>query len=468
MMQLRRKRQHLIVFALALAGCSGAAMAGVSAEEAQQLGTTLTAWGAEVAGNKEGSIPAYTGGLRKPPAEFKPASGIYPDPFKDEKPLLTITPKNAAQYADKLSEGQKLLLTRYPDFRMDIYPTHRTMALPEAVAEATIKNATTAATNAAGDGIKGASGGLPFPIPKTGYEVMWNHLMTYMGQALEYNNHSFYVDQNGRRVLTAASGIRNDFPYYQPNNPERDKHFLWQQGWVIDPPGQSGQVFMTREPIDYSTVSRRAWQYVPGQRRVKVVPELAYDSPYPGGSGLQTMDDINLFQGRMDRYSFKLVGKREMYIPYNMYKLYMSQQTNKPEKAMDIIGTAKYLNPDYMRWELHRVWVVEAELLPGKRHIYKKRVFYFDEDGYGAGMADQYDSADKLLRYGLILPMQMYDRDVMLSNAFMHYDFSTNVYMPAGIYVNGPVKSGLEGPGSAGVWSNSDWSPDAMGRGNVR
>ena len=98
--------------ALAITGCLSAS-AEVSPDEAKQLSDTLTPWGAEKAGNKDGSIPAYTGGLTKPPASYDPAKkGMLPDPFADEKPLYSVNAKNMAQYADKLSEGVKAALAR--------------------------------------------------------------------------------------------------------------------------------------------------------------------------------------------------------------------------------------------------------------------------------------------------------------------------------------------------------------------
>ena len=105
------------VMALAIASLVAApALAAVSAEEAKQLGTTLTSTGAEKAGNKDGTIPEYTGGI-KAPAEFKTGSTKRPDPFASEKPRLVITGKDMGAQADKLTEGTKELLKRYPTVR---------------------------------------------------------------------------------------------------------------------------------------------------------------------------------------------------------------------------------------------------------------------------------------------------------------------------------------------------------------
>lgn len=435
------------------------ANAAVSQDEAAQLGKTLTAIGAEKAGNKDGTIPPYTGGLTTSSADFKEGSGIYPNPFKDEKPLYTITAKNMAQYADKLNEGSKELLKRYPDYRMDIYPTRRTAAFPDFINEATIKNATTAKTTAGGIGLEvGAPGGLPFPIPKTGYEAMWNHLMGYNGGAFQYDADGYYVTPDGRVVLNARGTMHVESPYFQPGNPEQDSVYLLQYNWSYAPGALAGQMFETVDPLDFSQKKREAYQYIPGQRRVKVAPELAYDTPAPGGGGQHTMDDTTLFNGEMDRYNFKLIGKKEIYIPYNMYDFMLTQQS--PDGTQKI-ATAKFINPDLMRWELHRVWVVEATLTDGKRHIYKKRTFYLDEDGYGAGVSDEYDNADKLYRMGFVLPIQMYDRKIQFNYWGGTYDFSNGIYV-FWTLPRGPVKAGTQEPGGVKPWSPAEWSSEAM------
>jgi len=437
------------------------AQAAVSPEEAARLGKDLTPVGAEMAGNKDGSIPAYSGGLTTAPDGFVANSGNYVDPFKDEKPLFSITAQNMAQYADKLSEGQKLLLTRNPAYRMDIYPTHRTAAFPEHVLQSTIKNATTAKTTAGGIGVEGASGGLPFPIPQDGYEVMWNHLLTYQGDVIDFPIKAGYAGKDGHYVLTSDSPIHYELPYYQPNNPLKDKIYFRIFSAPTAPGALAGQLFSYTDPLDFSKADRHAYQYIPGQRRVKVTPEFSYDTPNPGGAGLITFDDVALYSGKMDRYAFKLLGKKEMYIPYNNYRALC--------KAPSEVFGPGYLKPEVMRYELHRVWVVEATLLPGKRHIYKKRMFYWDEDGYGYGMTDAYDNADKLLRHGYIPGMQLYDKKVPWAFNFVFNDFSSNVVV--GEFCAGtPVKAGIGngGPGATRAWSEAEWSPEAMAGRGVR
>lgn len=155
--------------------------AGVTADEAAKLKSTLTPFGAEKAGNKDGSIPAWTGGLTKVPAGYEPGSA-RPDPFPDEKPVVQISAKNLEQYKDKLSEGTQTMLRQHPSYRLDVYPTHRTAAAPQWVYDNTFQNATRAKTTAGGNSVENAYGGIPFPIPKSGAEVMWNHLLRWRGE----------------------------------------------------------------------------------------------------------------------------------------------------------------------------------------------------------------------------------------------------------------------------------------------
>ena len=185
-----------------------AALAGVSADEAKQLGSTLTATGAEKAGNKDGSIPAYAGGLTKAPAEYKAGEGLRPDPFAADKPLFAVDAKNMDKYADKLTEGTKALMKKNPDYRIDVYPTQRSVAYPKWVADNTAKCATTAKTTNGGRSMDGCHAGIPFPIPKTGYEAMWNHLVRFSYVCARKRISAWYVEPSGRATLTSnASAI---------------------------------------------------------------------------------------------------------------------------------------------------------------------------------------------------------------------------------------------------------------------
>ncbi|MNZ44111.1 hypothetical protein D3C78_617330 [compost metagenome] len=432
---------------------AGSAQAAVSKSEAQQLGSRLTAVGAEMAGNADGSIPPYTGGLKTAPSGFQANSGKRPDPFAVEKPLYSINAQNMDQYGERLTEAVKALMKRYPTFRIDVYPTHRTMAVPTQVQENTAANALTGETIDGGLGVKNVKAGYPFPIPKDGYEVMWNHLLRYSGDAMEYRYKSWNVDASGRAILATEGVNSDDFPYY--HSPGAD--LFWRlKVRYLGPERRNGEAILLKDAIDVVGKGRSTWQYLPGQRRVRLAPSLNFDTPNPGTGGATTYDDAFVFNGSMERFDFKLVGKKEMYVPYNTYK--MTYET----EPKDLL-TPNHLNPDHVRWELHRVWVVEATLKEGKRHIYSKRVFYIDEDSWAALASDQYDGQGQLYRTVIATPTQSYDVVAPFTNSYFAYDLVGGIYT---LVVHlGDEKGGLK---YIKPLSERDWNADSLAGRGVR
>ena len=452
-------RKSLMVVALASLA-AGPTLAAVTADEARQLGTTLTAVGAEKAGNKDGTIPEFTGGLTTIPATFKKGSGIRPDPFEADKPRLTITAKDAAANADKLTEGTKELLKRYPaTMRLDVYPTRRSVILPAKVLANTAKNAVTTKSVNGGQGVEGMLPGLPFPIPKTGFEAMWNHLVRFTGVAYNAKYVTWNVDSAGVASLSTAGNLTNEFPLYEPKRidtvaKENDPYFKLKL-FYTGPARRAGEALIVIDSVNPIVQPRRGWLYLPGQRRVKLAPDLAYDTPNPGTAGTSTYSDAFVFNGAMDRFDFKLIGKKEMYVPYNGYRLMYAMDSKAP-------ATANHVNPDFMRWELHRVWVVEATLKPGARDLYSKRVFYLDEDSWVALAADQYDAKGQLYRSTIANMTYSYDVSAVNADNYAFYDFVSGAYSLVG---------GVGG-GSGMVYVDPlpelQWSPETLAGSGVR
>ncbi|CAM3999701.1 DUF1329 domain-containing protein [Roseateles saccharophilus] len=439
---------------LIAASLTAAASAAVSADEAKALGATLTPVGAEKAGNKDGSIPAWTGGNTTAPTGFKPGDGIRPNPFAGDKPRLQIDAKNMAAHTGQLTEGTKALLQKYPSYRIDVYPTQRSVAFPKWVYENTARNALKAKTLNEGRSIEGAHAGFPFPIPKTGNEVMWNHLMRFNGQSYEAKYRNVAVDANGRATLATEGTSVQEYPYWDNSKPSSEVY------WKIKitysgPARRAGEALMIIDPLDIGTRDRRAWTYLPGQRRVKVAPDLAFDTPNPGTAGSTTFDDSFIFTGSMDRYDFKLVGKKEMFVPYNDYAaVYQAKQ--------DDLVKPNHLNPDLVRWELHRVWVVEATLKEGKRHIYAKRTFYIDEDSWAALASDEYDARGQLYRTGFAYNAPSYDLPAPYTDMFGHYDLVSRQYSLTGLIAEtGGVRHTKPLP-------EREWTADALAGSGVR
>lgn len=373
------------LFATMAVGVSSSALAG----DAARLGSDLTPFGAEKAANKDGSIPAWTGGLSKAPAGWK-AGRV--DPFKDDKPLFVIDASNVDKYKDHLAEGEVALLNTYKGYRMDIYPTRRSCTYPDSVAERTKKHAGTAKLGADGWRLEAAAGGaIPFPIPSSGIEVMWNYKLRYMGEGRRADV-SLLQPEKGGGYSEFKQHASELYPFNSAavNNPAEtgniDAKLLYE---VLTPASRAGEIYLVHSFMDKP---QDAWIYFPGQRRVRRSPSFAYDNPVAGSDNIYFVDQINMFTGALDRYDYKLVGKKEMYVPYNSYKL-----IDKTNKYKDLIGP-DYVKRDAMRYELHRTWVVEATVKADKRHSFAKRVFFIDEDSWALLHVDMYDAKGSLWR----------------------------------------------------------------------
>ncbi|SFV05582.1 DUF1329 domain-containing protein [Pseudoduganella namucuonensis] len=393
-----------------------------TAEEAAALKTTLTPLGAEKAGNKDGSIPAWDGVYTKITGAYKPGDARA-DPFAAEKPVLAITGKNVDQYAAKLSAGTIAMLKKYPDFRLDVYPTHRTGGAPSWVYENTFKNATRAKTVDGGYGVEGAYGGIPFPIPKTGYEAVWNHRLAWVGDTAIYATRTWIVTPDGKRSLANEAEQTLMRPYYFKEGSLEKMEGAYQYGRLITraPASKAGEGILAHDGLN-STSPRALWQYLVGQRRVRRAPSVAYDTPDSVTSGIGFFDEAFMMFGPIDHHELKLIGKKEMYIPYNNNRAAAA-------KIDDLVGP-RFLNPDLVRWELHRVWEVEATVAPGKRHVVAKRRYYLDEDTWQAILTDGYDAQGQIWRSNYTLTLLAPDIPAVVGNVMWGtYNVQTGAYL---------------------------------------
>ncbi len=390
-------KRHLAAFSLALV--AAAAQAAVTPEEAARLKSELTPFGAEKAGNKDGSIPAWSGGYTTPLPGFK-NGGRRGDPFANEKPVLSITAENMAQHASKLSEGTQALLRKHPKtFRVDVYKTHRTAAAPQWVYDNTLKNATSAKLD--GDLVKDAFGGIPFPIPKSGKEVMANNELHWRGEAWRNDFRGYLGTASGQRVLSVEAVGEWQMPYYANGQADKFGGDYWLIRMVNSgPPVRAGEAIVGRQNLDQDKTG--VWVYLTGQRRVRKLPNACCDTPTPATGGVASFDEVDVFSGRMDRFDWKIVGKQELYIPYNSNRMHV------PAKDGDLL-LANHLNPDHVRWELHRVWVVEATLKAGQRHQAVKSRYYVDEDTWVAVLGDRWDANGQLWKTNWAHPVVMPD-----------------------------------------------------------
>jgi len=394
----------------------------VSSQDAAALKSRLTPVGAERAGNADGTIPAWTGGLTSAPGYVSGAP--RPDPFAADKPLLSITARNFRDHEDKLPEGAKALFARNPGYRMDIYPSRRSAAAPDWVYENIFRNATRARAVPEGIayGVEGAAGGIPFPIPQNGFEAMWNHLLAFWGPARELTVSTYIVPAGGAVEKASAYKETADFPYYyQGATPESfGAYYFKTLHQAVAPAARAGEAYLNWQPINIRRNNFAAWRLLPGEHRVRKAPGISYDVPDPDAAGFVSLDEYYIFFGGLDRYNFRLLGKKEMYVPYNNNRLY-----TRP--VSEILGR-DHANPDDLRFELHRVWVVDATLAPGAHHVVAHRRLYLDEDSWMAVYSDSWDEAGRLWKFGQATMYGMPDVPATIVGSQFVYDLQLGGY----------------------------------------
>lgn len=396
-------------------------------EQIARLGNDLTPVGAPVAGNEDGTIPAWTGGITEPPAGYQ-VGDHHPDPFADDSVSFTITPQNVSQYADKLSVGHRALFGRYDSYRMNVYPTRRSASFSDRIYEMTKQNASTGVLTQNGEGVENVAEGLPFPFPENAYHLMWNHKMKYKGRSVLRYNNQIAPTASGRFTVIKLREELLGLYWEQGNTIDDIDNVLTYFFQEVEAPARlSGNMLLVHETLNQIEQQRQAWTYNPGQRRVRRAPNVAYDNPGTASDGLRTNDMTDMFNGALDRYNWELVGKQELYVPYNSYKAH-SDQVDYDDLAMP-----GHLNPDLLRYELHRVWVVDATLKDGQRHINKRRTFYVDEDSYQILLIDHYDNRDELWRFSEAHVINYYEVPVLWSTLETHHDLQSGRYITTGI-----------------------------------
>jgi hypothetical protein len=435
--------------------------AAVGAQDAAKLGKELTPVGAERAGNKDGTIPAWTGGDVKAPAGWK-VGAARPDPYAGDKRQFSIDASNVDKYKDKLAAGQVEMIKTVPGYRMDVYPAHRSCGYPEFYYERTKKNATGAKLAANGYDIAEAIGaGVPFPIPHNGAEAVWNHKLHWKGEGFT-SHYAGYIPPKGSDSIGEPIA-QDEFemsPMWSPANKGiADAHGVEYQllNVFTGPPSIAGDATLAQ--YNFSKPND-VWLYFASQRRVRRAPTYQYDAPVLNTENLEIVDQYLQFNGPLDRYDWKLVGKKELYVPYNTYRL------NSPTNKVADVVKPKYFNRDLTRYELHRMWVVEANLKAGMRHMFPKRTFYIDEDTWTILVEDMFDAQGKVWRTAEMGPYMAWEVPACVWAANSSYDHVTGRVVLDRVLAGGKEPDWLaarEGRLKAGTFE-----PDGLRRATTR
>ncbi|MBO6543018.1 MAG: DUF1329 domain-containing protein [Alphaproteobacteria bacterium] len=416
------KKMTALVSMVAVSAFATAAMAAVPAEQANRLGADLTPVGAEKAGS--GDIPAWTGGLPTVPSNVSYTPGDkLPNPFASDAIKYTITAGNMGQYDAILSDGYKAMLTTYPSYKMNVYPSRRSCAFPDNVYAATRSNATIGELVGGGNGVGKAIMGFPFPIPNSALEIIWNHTLRFRSFKLTRQFTAAAVTRSGDYQLTTVQ----DEAILQWSDPSKgaaedlNNISLYYIANTVAPARSAGSVILVHETLDRSLEPRKAWQYSPGTRRVRRAPNISYDNPGTNSDGLSTSDAFDGYNGAPDRYDWTVLGKQERLIAFNNYDAEAAPYAE--------FITPLHLNQDKIRYELARAWVIEAKLKPGNRHVYGRRVKAINEDNWTISESDLYDGRGELWRVQELQQLQRYNVPLCGSAAEVVYDLQAGRYL---------------------------------------
>ncbi len=402
--------------AMALGFAAAPTLAKVSPDEAARLGQDLTPLGGEKSGDGK-AIPDWTGGLPQKPMERGE------NPFAEDKPLFVITGQNYTQHLDHLTAGKVAMFKTFPNsYKMPVYPTRRSASFPDYIYEATRRNAEEVELTNEGHGFCCTAQGFPFPLPGSGVEALWNHVMRYNTKGYKGHVNHASVGSDGDFVVE-RSYLELSYHYNHPETTINtlDNQNLWLLTKVVAPSNKVGDSHLIHVPVDRMQEITGVWVFNPGLKRVRRIGEVGYDNP--AFDGLMTHDQIDMFNGPLDRYTVKMIGKKQIYVPYNAYRLY------SPEHKYKDIITKGHINQDLTRYELHRVWVIEAEVRKGFSHIYKRRTFYLDEDSWLVLLQDMYDEHNEFWRTAEAHAVTFQNVPLIINGVQVHYDLQSRRYV---------------------------------------
>jgi len=395
----------------------------VSQQSATRLGlagTELTPLGAVRAGDEALGIPEWTGGILAPPPSYR-RGDWYVDPFEDDAPLFRVDAANIEQYRRHLTPGTLALLKKYPhSFHLDVYPTRRSASFPQWYYEGSMRNATRVEFCDPPPGPRKEercirpetfAPGIFFPIPESGAQALWNSTFRYTGAYFAGDGYGFNAFADGSYAQYVIRS-RIMLPHMLPDDQKPSEPYFARWGGAtfcnsqefLEPPRTAGTInggcsFMQHVQVDASL-------YVPGQRRVRKAPEIGfYDSPGTGSDGLRTADQRGVFfmTGTEEWYDYLPLRRAEYFLPYNNYRL------ASPKVGFPDIVRAGHINSELKRYELRRVWVLEAQINPAYRHQGARRTVYLDEDSWTPLGGEMYDAQGTLWRVSEVYPINYYD-----------------------------------------------------------
>ena len=425
-----------------------AAWSAVSAQEAARLGADLTPMGAEKAGNADGTIPEWTGGIKSAAEAGFPnfkSGEHHPDPFASDKPLFTITPANMGQYAAKLTEGHKKLLQTYPDYKLIVYPTHRSAAYPQRIYDATKRIATTANLAPGGNGVTGAAEGIPFPIPKQGVEVFWNHVLRFRAETIQHTYGQAPVTAGGSYTMVKLKEdaliqyvvARDDRGGVSTTSSRiSSRRRLSPRAW----PARFS--WSRRRSISPRTTARRG-STTRASGECAARPNVAFDNPGTNCGQPAHLRPVRHVQRQSGTVRLEADRQEGDLCPLQLLRAAerLAQVPRHPEEESHQPGPAPATS-------CIACGSSTRSLKPGTSHIYSRRTLYVDEDSWQILVVDCYDSRGQLYRVQEGHAMNYYELPNLWTALELVMDLSNGRYLAMGLQNEEPKYATTFRPGA--------------------
>ncbi len=395
----------------------------------------FTSVGAEYKASNNGLVPEWNKS-KTSVKKIVNKETIFYDQFSNDKVIEIIDKSNYGSFSSVLPFGLSELVKRNDDFRIGLYPTRRSADYPDNIKKQfeTVKKEFND-TNLRLKNLK--VGELPFRFPISGEQIIWNHLLRYQGGSVERKFHTFVVGKEG---VFSKVGVWVKRVYKTHMDKKEPNKLFYALGKYFEPSTLIGDILLVHENVDQLKNSRKSWIYNQAQKRVRRAPDIGYDAVGSGSQGLITADQVDAYNGAPDRYEWKILGKKVLIVPYNCNKL------NDKNLSYKSIIKKVSVNFELMRYEYHRVWIVEAKLKSNSSHIYSKRVFYIDEDSWSILLDESYSKNGDLWRVGIHGMVQLNKNNFPWYRVHIHQDLINEKYFVSGLdnEIKTPMKIGFK------------------------
>jgi Protein of unknown function (DUF1329) len=260
----------------------------------------------------------------------------------------------------------------------------------------------------------------PFPIPNSAYEIIWNHLLAYRGHKVTTQK-TMWAPGGAGRYIPSTYQVDMINLWNPENGATSFKEDTWRfLRWTFLSPEMSAMTsHLERTSFDLTMAPGRRWSFNLDSFRVRRAPNNSYGNFMPFTNSILTFDSQRGYEGNPDRYDWTVVSQADYYLPNNSYRL------ASKGLADENVLAGNHLNRTYARYELQRVWVVDAILKYKDTHPYHRRRFYVQNDTWQILATEQYSKDEMLISGQEVFPLQRFQHEICTVAGEVTYSFTS-------------------------------------------